>query len=388
MGRSGASEKNREALNALEEAAAEVVVAQADVSQADDVARVLTTLIMKEMEESMPPLRGIVHCAGVFDDRLLINHTWDLFEKVFAPKVNGSWNLHTLTVARDIPLDFFVLFSSAASMLGASGLGNYVAANAFLDTLAHYRRQQGLPALSINWGPWHQVGMATAVGNMLESQWESGAIVPMDPAQALQALEHLLQQQQTQAGVIQINWSKFFAAEGADQAKFWQAFKPRRAPISSPVRQQATFIQQLENVPASDRWDLLSAHVQTQVAKVMGLPPTEPLDPEQGFFEMGMDSMMSMELRSRLQKSLACSLPSTLTFKYPKLDALVSYLGQDILQLDSTYDQPLQKSPEQADIDPQSGDDMALQANLLSEVEELSEEELEQFISDKLDAFL
>ena len=120
----------------------------------------------------------------------------------------------------------------------------------------------------------------------------------------------------------------------------------------------------------------------------MGLPPTEPLDPEQGFFEMGMDSMMSMELRSRLQKSLACSLPSTLTFKYPKLDALVSYLGQDILQLDSTYDQPLQKSPEQADIDPQSGDDMALQANLLSEVEELSEEELEQFISDKLDAFL
>ena len=115
--------------------------------------------VFQRVAESMPPLRGIIHCAGVFEDRLLANQEWPLFEKVFAPKVKGSWNLHVLS--EELPLDFFVLFSSAFSLFGETGLGNYAAGNAFLDAPACYRRGHGLPGLSVNWGPgkrwaWHR----------------------------------------------------------------------------------------------------------------------------------------------------------------------------------------------------------------------------------------
>src|SRR6266571_316995 len=100
----------------------------------------------------MPPLRGIIHAAGVLDDGVLLEQTPERFERVLAPKVRGSWNLHLLT--QEMPLDFFVLFSSAASLLGSPGQGNYAAANAFLDALAHHRRMEGRPGVSINWAGW------------------------------------------------------------------------------------------------------------------------------------------------------------------------------------------------------------------------------------------
>ena len=102
-------------------------------------------------------MRGIIHAAGVLDDGLIQQQTWQRFTKVMAPKVQGAWNLHNLSQHES--LDFFVMFSSSASLLGAPGQGNYAAANAFLDALASYRRSQGLAGLSINWGPWAEVGM-------------------------------------------------------------------------------------------------------------------------------------------------------------------------------------------------------------------------------------
>src|SRR5690606_30530681 len=109
-------------------------------------------------EQTMPPLRGVIHSAGVLDDGALLQQSWSRFRTVMAPKVVGSWHLHQLT--RHLPLDFFVLFSSGAAVLGSPGQSNHAAANAFMDALAHCRRAQGLPAVSINWGPWAEVGAA------------------------------------------------------------------------------------------------------------------------------------------------------------------------------------------------------------------------------------
>src|SRR5262249_45550766 len=131
---------------------ASVLVMQADVANFTDVGRLITTC------QTQGPLRGIVHAAGVLDDGVLTQQSAERFSRVMAPKVHGAWNLHTHS--RQLQLDFFVSFSPMASLLGSAGQSNYAAANAFLDALAHHRRAHGLPSLTINWGPWAEVGMA------------------------------------------------------------------------------------------------------------------------------------------------------------------------------------------------------------------------------------
>jgi hypothetical protein len=154
------AERDRTARGAL-------LVEQADVASETDLVRVLAHRgddAAGSAASSTPQVSSTTAC--------LVRHDWERFSRVLKPKLNGAWNLHRLT--REMPLDFFVLFSSAASVMGAVGLGNYAAANAFLDALAHHRRQAGLPALSIDWGPWHSVGMAAAVGTVRQNQWAGG----------------------------------------------------------------------------------------------------------------------------------------------------------------------------------------------------------------------
>ncbi|NJO93485.1 MAG: KR domain-containing protein [Hydrococcus sp. RM1_1_31] len=136
-------------INQLETAGANIHVKQADISKQDDIIRIIPPSLK---------LRGIIHAAGILDDGVLMQQNWERFEKVLTPKIQGAWNLHLAT--QNYSLDFFVLFSSAASLIGSAGQANYCAANAFLDAFAHYRQGLGLPALSINWGAWSNVGMA------------------------------------------------------------------------------------------------------------------------------------------------------------------------------------------------------------------------------------
>src|SRR5262249_3656105 len=145
VGRSQAMGAARETIQEMEEQGAQVVVIKANIAQRRQVENLLATI-----EQSMPPLRGIMHAAKVLDDGVMLQLDRERFKTVMAPKVNGAWNLHELTLNKQ--LDFFILYSSAASLLGSPGQGNYVAANAFLDAFAHYRRAKGQPATSINWG--------------------------------------------------------------------------------------------------------------------------------------------------------------------------------------------------------------------------------------------
>ena len=127
-----------------------MTIAQADVADAAQLARVIAHI--------EPPLRGVLHAAGVVDDGMLTGLSVERFAPVMAPKVRGTWNLHVQTA--NSPLDFFVMFSSGAALLGSPGQANYAAANTFMDALAHRRRARGAHALSINWGSWAGVGMA------------------------------------------------------------------------------------------------------------------------------------------------------------------------------------------------------------------------------------
>src|SRR5262249_53889840 len=160
--------------------------------------------VLADVAATMPPLRGIVHAAGVLDDGLLAQQTWDRFARVLAPKVAGGWNVHQLT--RGVPLDFLVFCSSAASLLGSAGQAGYVTANPFLDALAHHRRARGLPATSVNWGPWADGGMAARMSDQQRQRLAAQGWQAMPADEATDALGRLLEAGTTQAGVLAMDW--------------------------------------------------------------------------------------------------------------------------------------------------------------------------------------
>ena len=157
----------------------DIIYESIDISDEEAVKELITRLT-----ESVHPLKGIFHLAGVLDDATLMEQDWSRFETVFAPKVYGSYYLHKY--AQD--LDFFVLFSSISSVLGSPGQSNYAAANAFMDALCDYRKNQGLPALSISWGPWSEVGMAKD----LIARHARGGMIGINPKEGMRALEAAL----------------------------------------------------------------------------------------------------------------------------------------------------------------------------------------------------
>jgi hybrid polyketide synthase/nonribosomal peptide synthetase FtdB len=196
VGRSTPSTGAAAQVERMRAAGADVTIISADVSVASDV-----TALFEQMRAGMPPLRGVVHAAGVLDNAPLVDLDAVRLARVLAPKVDGAWNLHTATVHEQ--LDFFVLFSSAVSVLGSPGQGNYAAANTFLDVLAHFRHRQGLPAISINWGPWVDIGLV-ASGDFLPASARSGAtgVKGITPERGLEAFARALRHDEAQLTVL------------------------------------------------------------------------------------------------------------------------------------------------------------------------------------------
>ncbi|NEO96968.1 MAG: SDR family oxidoreductase, partial [Moorea sp. SIO3G5] len=318
-------------LTELEQAGAEVVVEKADVSQWDSMQRVFD-----KINQSSIPLAGVVHAAGTLSDGVLPNQSWSSFQKVMAPKVQGAWNLHQFT--KNQQLDFLVLFSSIASLFGAPGQGNYSAANRFLDSLAYYRRSMGLPGLSINWGAFSQVGMAVDRGADVRSKQYGLGV--MTPTQMLESLELVISSSNVEVVVTPIDWSALL-----EQARKWPLLTDWQEMTTtiSQEKSKSEFLQQLEKATASERRELLVSIVRTQVAKVLGMSNGESIGLEEGFFDLGMDSLTSVELRNKLQTTLRCSIPSTLAFDYPTVGKLVDYLNQDLVekeQISNTSESP------------------------------------------------
>ncbi|NEP72539.1 MAG: SDR family NAD(P)-dependent oxidoreductase [Okeania sp. SIO2G4] len=328
MGRRDPDETAQKKIKELETAGASVVVEIADVSDRESMEKVLSNI-----NHSTFPLAGVIHSAGTLSDGVIQNQTWSSFEKVMAPKVQGAWYLHELTKQQS--LDFFVLFSSVASLLGNPGQANHSAANAFMDGLAHYRRTMGLPGLSIHWGAVSQVGEAAERGADVRLNEQGMGIIP--PAQVLESLELLMSGQPTmeanhgiEVGVVPIEWSKW--QERVGKWRFLADWQETTLEVTESSK--SDFVLKLEATAPSERRSLLVAHVRHQVALVLGINKPESIGLETGFFDLGMDSLTSVELRNKLQTSLKCSLPSTLAFDYPKIGVLVDYLAKDLLILE------------------------------------------------------
>jgi len=334
-GRGGASSQAQETLSQLKQAGALILVAQADVSNEGDMVKVL-----EQVKASMPPLRGVVHAAGVLADGILLQQDWEQFRRVMAPKLEGAWNLHTLT--QKLPLDFFVVFSSAASLLGSPGQGNYAAANAFMDVLAHYRRALGLPGLSINWGPWGDAGMAASLSSRTQARLAGQGLSPIAPEQGLQVLKQLLGQTFTQVGVLPFNWSVLRQQFSPSHqlpllSELIRSVNPQsEAEPAAPQRHQL-FLQRLEAAPASTRQELLIAYIQAKVVKVLGLS-TSKLDSQQSLHDLGLDSLMAVELSSLIRAELQVELPIRAFIEEPSIANLAALLIDQLIPGSSQAD--------------------------------------------------
>ena len=363
-GRRAPSETAQQTIGNLETAGASVSVLLGDISRQEDVAKTLEAI-----STSLPPLKGVIHAAGVLDDGVLQQISWQQFTKVMAPKVQGTWHLHQLT--KDLPLDFFVCFSSVASILGGPGQGNYAAANSFMDTLAHYRRGLGLPGLSINWGAWGSVGMAARLDSVNQKRLESSGIITMELERGMQALGSLLSDSSGQVIVSPINWSKFVKQlPSGRKIPFLEALVSTEPSLT----QKSAFREELESVPVSERQELLTNQIRSLIAKTLGWTDTQKIGMRQPLFDLGLDSLMAVELKNRLESSLETSLSSTLLFDYPTVEALVEYLASDVISLEFYSDLDETENVEQEEIDN------------ASRFQEISEDEMANLLAKKLES--
>ncbi len=281
----------------------EICTIQCDVAQITDVEKALV-----QIQNEMPPLRGVVHAAGVLDDGIVSQQNWERFERVLTPKVNGTWNLHLLT--KNQPLDFFVLFSSATSLVGSAGQSNYTAANGFLDGLAHYRRANGLPATSINWGAWSEVGMAATMhkdGRARKTQ-EAESISPTD---GMYVFEKLLLQQPVQVGVLPMDWNKFrLNLNGKAIPSLWRGLISVKSDAVQSVP-KFRILDELNATPSEHQESMILQHVQQLVIRILGFDLSESLDTGRALTDLGIDSLMAVELKNKIDADFGMNIPVT-----------------------------------------------------------------------------
>lgn len=312
-------------LQTLEARGATVRVVKTDVSDSTQMGA-----LFAELSRTAPALAGIIHAAGTLAPQSLATAEQGTIDSVLRPKVAGAFILHQLT--QRMELEFLVFYSSIAAVWGNAGAGSYAAANHFLDALAHHRRSLGLPALSVGWGPWSGAGMASGG----EREFEKMGLCRIQPAQGTAALESLLQTAATHAVCCSVDWRLFKPLLEARRQR--PLLERISVSASAPAGQKGlgSWLPLLEGTSGEERLQTLSKLLAELVAQVLGSIDPTALDPRQGFFQMGMDSLTSVQLKMLLEQNLACSLPSTLALEHPSITALAEHLFREVLPAETT----------------------------------------------------
>jgi len=357
VGRSGSSSPSRQVLDELRSSGAEIREMKCDVSQEEDVATVLA-----QIKNRMPPLRGIIHAAMWIEDSVLLQFDHERFDAAVKPKVLGAWNLHTLTC--DLPLDFFVLFSSAASLLGSAGQGNYAAANAFLDALSHYRRFMKLPSLTVDWGQWAETHLQSRKG--LTERMAMIGMTPLLPEQGLATLDWMVQRQCAQVMIIAANWERVaksypVSSRPAMLSRLSGATSGDASSLKVPLETAGLGRQRFMAMAPDNRPAWLESHILALVGKVFRLDPTQ-IDPHQPLNTLGLDSLMAIEIKNEIENSLAVSVPLVRLLESPDVSQLAA---QVLSHLSQTTEQ----------------DENERLAALLKQVSQLSDEEAREMLA-------
>jgi hypothetical protein len=322
-----------------------------DISREGDV-----IALLQRIATEMPPLKGVIHAAGVLDDGVIAQQTWERFDRVLAPKVRGAIFLDRHT--RHLPLDFFVMFSAFSTLLGSPGQSSYVAANSYLDSLARHRRALGLPALSIGWGPFAEIGMSARLGDRHAEQRRAFGIGEISPDTGMHILDRLIGSGSAHVGVLPIQWSRFlpsFDGPGQSLLADFRSVDATAAPANPGLAG-------LELDSDEDVRRRLTSHLQQEIARELRYSPGQVPDPSQSLPELGMDSLLALDLRNRLSRDLGIDIAVRIFYESETLADLVGSLA---VQFRAAAARPKTKSPQDA----------------LADLHEMSEAELDSLIS-------
>ncbi|MBI3227401.1 MAG: type I polyketide synthase [Mycolicibacterium cosmeticum] len=278
-GRSAPSQHAQEVIERIRRGGTEVEVSLGDIAEQETAERLVVAACATGLS-----LRGVLHGAAVVEDAALLNISDELVERDWAPKVYGAWNLHTATAKQT--LDWFCVFSSAAALVGSPGQGAYAAANSWLDAFTHWRRSKGLPATAIAWGPWAEIGAGTGLAS------ESGEAA-IDPEEGAYAFDMLLRHDRTYTGYASLTGTSWIAAF-AQNTRFAEAFRstgPRSGGASS------AFLVELHDLPL-DEWP---ARMRKMVVEQVSLILRRAVDPDRPLTEYGLDSLGTLEVRTRIE---------------------------------------------------------------------------------------
>jgi myxalamid-type polyketide synthase MxaE and MxaD len=321
-----------------------------------------------------------VHAAGVLHDGLLAQLDAAALNSVLRPKMMGGWLLHRLL--EDAPLDFFVLFSSAGSLLGQPGQGNYAAANAFLDALAHHRRAQGQPALSINWGAWSGLGFAdTPGGKRLAARLALLGIKSIAPGQALEVLERLLRQGSTQVAAVPVDWARYrqFYPAGTESPLLSELAR-EEADNSPQAGHPGEKRSALLAAEPAERRQLLRSYLTELVARVLGLSASK-LDIQQPLSNLGLDSLMAVELKNRIAVDLGVNVPMVKFLSGPSVEQAAAQLLDLLTSETSTSSVSLASAITRRQKEQKNG---GIDEHLLENLDQLSDEEVNSLLTDIL----
>ncbi|WP_158750016.1 SDR family NAD(P)-dependent oxidoreductase [Acidobacterium sp. S8] len=382
-GRSQLSEESSRVIARLKADGATIHTFYGDVAEMETAQRLIT--------QCGNNLRGVWHCAGVIDDAVLSEQSWERFASVMRPKMNGAWNLHMLT--HGAKLNFFVMFSSWASLAGSRGQANYCAANAFLDALAASRHAEGLPALSVNWGAWGETGMAA--NETIESYLSRSGMHVMPPEHAFAALELAIQMEESQVAISDMDWTKYLGKVPEAQKRFFsevslETKEAERRPTSKTGRviegghstdalasSVNTLLVEIFAASATSRTAAIQRIVANAVRSTLDLRSSEELDPDESLSDLGMDSLLAIDLRNNLSSLLERRLPSTLIFDYPSVGRLARFIEQELFSAESM--------PQANDTEPMSEANIPgslASLGILDEIEQMSDEQVD-FIFEK-----
>ncbi|MDP4174898.1 MAG: SDR family NAD(P)-dependent oxidoreductase, partial [Bacteroidota bacterium] len=335
LSRTGENEQTLKLTEHLKASAAAVgtlvSIVKADAADLMQMKAALLAIVLKAESDGYP-LKGIIHAAGILDDKLLINQSWESFEKVMDPKIKGAVNIFNLS--KDLSLDFTVYFSSVSSVLGTPGQANYAAANSFLDSFASYQKRKfGNNVISVNWGPWKDKGMSKTISKSSHS-----AMKPISSKHALLVFDKILSEKTDGAVVMHVDWKAFEKQIKDSQfslmySEFISALEKSDDETNSKRKVKSQLVSLLENTPKSDRINLLIEFIRQQAQNVLGLSSIEEVEIERPMHDMGMDSLMAIEIKNRINNAIGKDLPATVIFNYPTIKSLSEYILQNVLSI-------------------------------------------------------
>jgi acyl transferase domain-containing protein/acyl-CoA synthetase (AMP-forming)/AMP-acid ligase II/acyl carrier protein len=355
------------AIRELEALGASVHLVSADVADEAQLAGFLEGF----RREGWPPIRGVVHAAGSVSLQTLLELDVAMLDEVMGPKVSGAWLLHRLLESDD--LDFFVFFSSATTLLGSPRLAHYAAANAFMDALAQYRRARGQPALSVDWGFWSEAGLAARyleAGHVLLR-----GVDPFNPEQGIKVLEQLLRRGAIQTGVLRINWGQWFQSyPDFVQSPLFSSLRREEADTSSRPGKDGESVRDVLFAQPEERSVLLKSYLSEQLARVLGIASSR-VDVRRSFNDLGVDSLMALQLKKRIEHDLDVIIPVASFFEGMSIDRLVGQVLEEFELIIESGD--FEQWDESAVAD---GIDSSKAQELLSSLEQLSDTEVDSLL--------